>query len=179
MIVLVTGGSGSGKSELAEGMAARLCPGVKYYVATMIAWGEEGQKRVERHRRLRAGKGFETIERPVALIGAPVPFGATALVECVSNLLANEMFDPSGAGEACVRASLDGLFGLAGRCAHLVIVTNEIFSDGTAYDESTARYVRALGEVNRALAARADVVVEAVCGLPLLRKGRAFWEDSL
>ena len=98
MISLIYGGSGCGKSEYAEGVVLALSePGSRYYIATMKAYGEEGRKRVERHRNLRKGKGFQTIECPVNIAGAleqiPDPSGATVLLECVSNLLANEMFD--------------------------------------------------------------------------------------
>ena len=66
MMVLVTGASGSGKSEYAEGVAVKLAgKGNLYYLATMRVYGEEGARRVERHRKLRAGKGFQTVECPV------------------------------------------------------------------------------------------------------------------
>ncbi|MBR1900004.1 MAG: bifunctional adenosylcobinamide kinase/adenosylcobinamide-phosphate guanylyltransferase, partial [Lachnospiraceae bacterium] len=48
---------------------------------------------------------------------------------------------------------------------------NEIFSDGVTYDPDTARYIARLGEINRALAARADAALEVVCGIPLVLKG--------
>ena len=65
MLAVITGGSGSGKSEYAERVATSLAKrdGLPlYYIATMRPFGEEGKRRVERHRKLRAGKGFETIE---------------------------------------------------------------------------------------------------------------------
>ena len=63
MMVVVTGASGSGKSEYAEGVAVKLAgKGDLYYLATMRVYGEEGVRRVERHRKLRAGKGFQTAE---------------------------------------------------------------------------------------------------------------------
>lgn len=176
MIVLVTGGSGSGKSAYAEDLARRLCPGEKAYIATMRAWGAEGEARVARHRALRAGKGFFTVERPLDLAGLaaeePRLTGATALLEDASNLLANEMFDPAGAGAEAVPAILKGLRTLGARAARLIVVSNEIFSDGVAYDPDTQRYIAALGEINRALAAAADAVVEVVYGIPVPRKGR-------
>ena len=65
MMVVVTGASGSGKSEYAEGVAVKLAgKGDLYYLATMRVYGEEGVRRVERHRKLRAGKGFQTAECP-------------------------------------------------------------------------------------------------------------------
>ena len=62
MIVVVTGASGSGKSEYAEGVAVKLAgKGDLYYLATMRVYGEEGVRRVERHRKLRAGKDFKRL----------------------------------------------------------------------------------------------------------------------
>ena len=61
MIHLVIGGSGSGKSEYAENLLED-SPG-KYYIATMQVYDAEGRKKVARHQRLRAGKGFQTIEQ--------------------------------------------------------------------------------------------------------------------
>ena len=69
MMVVVTGASGSGKSEYAEGVAVKLAgKGDLYYLATMRVYGEEGVRRVERHRKLRAGKGFQTAECPVKVM---------------------------------------------------------------------------------------------------------------
>ena len=63
MIVLVTGGSGSGKSEYAEQLVMRFGDCRRFYVATMEVFGEEGREKVLRHKRLRRGKGFVTLER--------------------------------------------------------------------------------------------------------------------
>ena len=70
MLHLIIGGSGSGKSEYAENQAVLLSKKEDlslYYIATMKPFGEEGKRRVERHRRLRSGKGFFTIEHYVNL----------------------------------------------------------------------------------------------------------------
>ena len=95
MITLVTGGCGSGKSEYAENLVAGSgCP-CKWYVATMEVWGNEDRRKVERHRKQRAGKGFHTIERPRGLNALRIPGSpeqTAVLLECVSNLAANEMF---------------------------------------------------------------------------------------
>ena len=57
------------------------------------------------------------------------------------------------------------------RAALLVVVTNEIFSDGAEWTGGMDRYVRGLGRLNQALAARAETVVEVVCGIPVYHKG--------
>ena len=67
MIVTVTGGSGSGKSEFAENLMTELLNKTSennklFYIATMKPYGEEAAKRIQRHQKLREGKGFKTIE---------------------------------------------------------------------------------------------------------------------
>ena len=55
--------------------------------------------------------------------------------------------------------------------ANLVIVTNEVFSDGVRYDASTMLYIDRLGAINAALADMADEVIEVVAGIALPKKG--------
>ena len=43
MVVTVTGGSGSGKSRMAEEISQALCGGRKLYIATMIVCDEESR----------------------------------------------------------------------------------------------------------------------------------------
>ncbi len=168
MLTLVIGGAASGKSEFAENLVLTL-PGRRVYVATMEPYDGECLARIEKHRRQRAGKGFLTLERYRDLGGLEVPTGANVLLECMSNLLANELYSPQGGGSAAV---LGGVERLCARCANLTIVTNEVFSGGKDYEGDTLRYLRALGSVNRALAAQANRVVEVVCGCANVLKGR-------
>ena len=65
MLILVTGGAGSGKSLLAERISMQLKCMPFWYVATMQVWDQECRDRIDRHRRQRAGKGFQTVEAPV------------------------------------------------------------------------------------------------------------------
>lgn len=97
MLVLVTGGAASGKSAWAEARACAL-PGPRVYIATMLARDEEGRARVGRHRARRAPLGFATLEAPLGLAEAArrVPAGASVLLDCVGNLVANELFEPGG-----------------------------------------------------------------------------------
>lgn len=168
MLTLVIGGAASGKSEFAEELVLTL-PGQRVYVATMEPYDGECLARIEKHRRQRAGKGFLTLERCRNLGGLEVPAGANVLLECMSNLLANELYSHQGGGSAAV---LEGVERLCGQCAHLTIVTNEVFSGGKDYEGDTLRYLQELGAVNCALAVRADRVVEVVCGCPNVLKGR-------
>ena len=66
MLTLVIGGAASGKSEYAESLVLRsTLP--RYYLATMQVWDAECAARVEKHRRMRAAKQFETVECPLHL----------------------------------------------------------------------------------------------------------------
>lgn len=168
---MVIGGSGSGKSEFAENICMELPAEEKRYIATMQAFDEESRARIAKHRKARSGKGFETIEQGTHLETVCLPGGCTALLECMSNLVANEVFAPEGRGADCSEVLKCGLHHLAANAAHLVIVTNDIFSDGVTYDPETEQYRKILGEVNREAAAMADYVYEVVCGIPICVKG--------
>ena len=56
MKAFIIGGSGNGKSAFAEKVAAKL-GGKMIYIATMPIFSEEDVKVVERHHKLRAGRG--------------------------------------------------------------------------------------------------------------------------
>lgn len=170
MLTLVVGGAASGKSAYAECLVLQTAL-PRYYLATMQVWDAECAARVEKHRRMRAEKQFETLECPLHLGTVHLPARGTALLEDLGNLTANELYDPAGAGEAAASAILDGLYKLAAQCEHLVVVSNEVFSGGANYAGDTDRYLKALAQVNNALAARADAVVRVVCGIPVYHKG--------
>ncbi len=172
MLTLVTGGAASGKSAYAEKQILSTQGTPRLYVATMLAQDTESRARVERHRALRKGKGFHTIECPFALDKLNIPKGATVLLECMSNLLANECFYPEGAGKEAETRILQGVAKICTSAQDVVIVTNDIFSDGNPYDTSTLEYIAMLARVNAALAQSADRVVEVVCGIPIVHKGR-------
>lgn len=176
-LILISGGSGSGKSLFAEKAAMTLAAGKAdkgnrlYYIATMPVRDSEDRKRVERHRTLRAGKNFVTLEQRTCIERAALDEGSCALIECLPNLLANEMFDENGAHDNAVESITGGIFSLLRRGCDLVCVTNEIFSDGIVYDMSIEAYIENLGKINAAVAEKADAVCEVVCGIPIFHKG--------
>ena len=170
MLTLVIGGAASGKSAYAESLVLKTgLP--RYYLATMQVWDAECAARVEKHRKMRAEKQFETLECPLHLDHLALPGRGTVLLEDLGNLVANELYDPGGAGEHTAKAVLIGLERLAAGCSDLIVVSNEVFSGGADYVGDTGQYLRALAQVNNAFAARADNVCRVVCGLPVYYKG--------
>ncbi len=188
MLYLVTGGSGSGKSAFAEDLIVKLhndkLSGNLYYIATMHSYDEESDKRIERHRTLREGKGFITVEKELILEEEELKIdaGGTCLLEDLSNLLANEMYMGHDREYFAVQEAeehmrgaenlLCRLFAISRSCTDLVIVSNEIFSDGVQYDKETLYFMKQLGYLNCHLARQADGVIEVVCGIPIWRKGK-------
>ncbi|MBQ8536395.1 MAG: bifunctional adenosylcobinamide kinase/adenosylcobinamide-phosphate guanylyltransferase [Clostridia bacterium] len=170
MIVLVTGGSGCGKSTWAEKLIASLPNEKRVYIATMQVYDEESLQRVARHRAQRADKGFLTIEWEKDLLEAPVEAGSIVLLEDLVNLTANEMFSGGDVGRI-----IPALKNLAARCRHLVMVTNDVFSDGVVYPAETQVYLETLAQVNQAAANLADHVVEVVYTVPVTLKGETDW----
>lgn len=170
MMTLVIGGSASGKSAFAERLAVQ--SGLpRYYVATMRVWDAESEKRVARHRAMRKEKQFETLECPLGLERLVVPARGTVLLEDMGNLAANELYDAEGAGCGAAEAILRGADSLHAQCAHLIVVSNEVFRGGADYAGDTDAYLLALARVNNALAARAENVCRVVCGIPQWVKG--------
>ena len=170
-LLLVYGGSGSGKSAWAERELLARAQGRAVYLATMEPGTGEAARRIQRHRAMRerhgaaAGRQFVTLERPVDIGGADVRPGDWVLLEDLGNLLANEIWSPEGAGEGAVEHILAGIESLLERAAALVIVSGDVFGDGCAYDAATVDYIRKMGLLHRALAGRAEQVVEVVCGI--------------
>lgn len=186
MLHIITGGSGSGKSEYAENFAQSLFDDNEYenkiYAATMFPYeDEETKRRIIKHRKQREGKGFDTIEQPLNIEQLKVQPKTVILLECMSNLLANEMFAEGGRvkeDKAVVKNFSENLNRYIilpiikmSKTADVIVVTNEIFGDGNTYDEMTEDYVRGLGYINKELSKQADSVTEVFCGIPIKIKG--------
>ena len=93
---------------------------------------------------------------------------ATVLLQCMSNLLAYEMFDETDAANGDLTDKLlSGMSCISRQCKHLIVVTNEVFADGIEYAPETKEYMRQLGRLNRQLAGMADEAVEVVYGIPM------------
>ena len=122
---------------------------------------------------MRADKKFVTVECPYDLQEVQLEQTGAVLLECMSNLVANELFVKDGMShmEQTVEKIIQGIQRLKEQCRHLVIVTNEVFSDGLQYDEWTREYIRCLGIVNQRLSELADQVVEVVYTIPVMQKG--------
>lgn len=91
MFILITGGCKNGKSLMAEKiLTAYNVP--RFYIATMEPFGSEAKETIARHRKIREGKNFNTIEKYTDISEIKLPQNSAVLLECMCNLCANEMF---------------------------------------------------------------------------------------
>ena len=172
MLLFVFGGSGSGKSEYAEQRILEAGEMPRYYVATMEPFGEEGKKRIERHRKLRDGKGFTTVECATHIEGLRLPEKGAVLLEDLSNLLANEIWSENGRGwsQDLAEDICRTMKGLSDEQRLFVVVGNDIHRDDEAQTQEMEQYASLLAECQTRLAALSDEVVEVVCGIPVIVK---------
>lgn len=171
MIIVVIGGSGSGKSEYAENLAVRINHHGLFYIATMCPFDDECKLRIKKHQAMRKEKNFDTIECYTGLDRVKLEKQPTVLLECMSNLIANEMFSEKGAGERTIEVVQNGVLNLVKQSENVIIVTNNIFADGIAYDSSTLEYMKILGKINCWMAEIAGEVIEVIHGIEVIRKG--------
>ena len=173
MTVFLSGGAKNGKSMLAQRISKALAgDGPLYYAATMIPHDGEDDARIARHRRERAGWGFETVEcgRDAASAFASLPRG-TVLFDSVTALMANEMFHGPELDRDAPRRARETLSALADRAENVVFVSDFIYSDAGHYDEWTEFYRRSLAEADRYLCQRCDTVIEMCAGNAFVHKG--------
>lgn len=164
-LTLILGGTRSGKSAFAEELCLR--SGLEpVYLATARPLDAEMAARIARHRARRGGR-WRTVEAPVDLPGAlraeRAP-GRVVLADGLGVWLTNLLVEGADA-EAALAALLAAVDAGGGP---LVVVSEEVSLAPVPADPLTRRFVDLLGDLNRALAARAGRVVLVVAGLPLV-----------
>lgn len=168
-IILVTGGQRSGKSTFAEKLA-RECSDAPIYLATSHVWDAEMEERVKKHREYR-GPSWTTIEAQLNPADTDIS-GKTALLECLTMLCTNMLFDCQEDAKAAyerVQRQIDRL----AQCADstLIIVSNEVGMGGTSANPLQRKFMDLQGKINQYVASIATEVFFMVSGIPLKIKG--------
>ena len=164
-VVLVLGGTRSGKSRFAEGLAHQPA----HYIATAQAFDDEMRERIVAHKGQRGVK-WVTHEDPLDLVGTLQKLdvsGNFILVDCLTLWLSNLLM-----AERNCEAEIQKLAThLQNAKARIVIVSNEV-GLGIVPDNKLARRFRDVqGIANQRVAEVALNVVFMVTGLPLIVKG--------
>ena len=91
---------------------------------------------------------------------------AVFLLEDLTNLYANEVYGTLGHPHEIVAPLLE----LRQQAGAVIIVANELYSDGIDYGLETDRFLRDLAGIAAALSNAADQVTEVVYGIPIQLK---------
>ena len=165
ILVLIAGSNDSGKSLYAEQLIDQT-KGKRYYIATMLPCTDENHHRIKKHRAQRQGLGFETLECPFQVGDCSVSADSVVLLEDVSNLLANAVFE-RGSGPDRV---YEDICRLAERSGILVVVTISGLK-AHDYDQETGAYIHGLNEINQRLYDKAAVAILMHNHIPIYQKG--------
>jgi adenosylcobinamide kinase/adenosylcobinamide-phosphate guanylyltransferase len=167
---LILGGARSGKSRLAEKLAADSGLAVTY-IATSQALDGEMSTRIRQHRERRPAE-WALVEEPIALaqvLQQQASAERCLLVDCLTLWLTNLLMLEDDARLIAEReALLDCLATLSGR---IILVSNETGLGVVPMGELTRRYVDEAGWLHQAIAERCQRVIFTVAGLPMLLKG--------
>jgi adenosylcobinamide kinase/adenosylcobinamide-phosphate guanylyltransferase len=163
-IILITGGSRSGKSSYAEQLALSFSP-QPVYVATARIWDDEFRQRVQRHRSER-GPEWTTLEEEKHLSRHALE-GRVVVVDCVTLWCTNFFYDLHSNVSAALEALKAEFDAFCAQEATFIFVTNEIGMGGIAENDLQRKFTDLQGWFNQYIAQRADQVVWMVSGIPV------------
>ena len=174
VIIFISGGVRSGKSTLGENLTEKLSEGRKVYLATAIVYDEEMIQRVIMHKKQRSGKGYITIEKSTDIgeILVDIRDGDTILLDCLGNLLANEMFSDKAMNkkENVAEKIFSDMCRISEKAENLIIISNDVFSDGCMYSDSVIRYIDTLAWLQRKIVTISDKAIECIAGISVIHK---------
>ena len=167
-VVLITGGSRSGKSSYAEKLALDLSEN-PVYLATARIWDEEFRERVRRHQ-ARRGPQWTNIEEEKYLSRHDLS-GRVVVVDCLTLWCTNFFFDLESDVDRALEAAKAEFDRFTAQDATFLFVTNEIGMGGTSDNEIQRKFTDLQGWMNQYAASRADEVILMVSGIPVKIKG--------
>ena len=165
MIILIYGHNQSGKSSYAEDLISHM-DSKKYYLATMIPYDDDGIARINRHRAMRAGLGFVTIECPYDISDIDIDHDSIVLLEDSSNLIANNIFDK----HKKIDDIIDDILALSKKCQYLFIIAIDPV-DSSLYDDETHMYIKDMLYCNKRLYDHSDIVIHMADSDSIIEKG--------
>jgi adenosylcobinamide kinase/adenosylcobinamide-phosphate guanylyltransferase len=169
---LILGGARSGKSRLAEKLAADSGLAVTY-IATSQALDGEMNARIRQHRERRPAD-WGLVEEPLELARVLRELASPEhclLVDCLTLWLTNLLMLEDDARLIAEREAL--LACLAALPGRIILVSNETGLGVVPMGELTRRYVDEAGWLHQAIAERCQRVIFTVAGLPMVLKGEA------
>ncbi|GAA0123055.1 MULTISPECIES: bifunctional adenosylcobinamide kinase/adenosylcobinamide-phosphate guanylyltransferase [Clostridium] len=179
-VILVTGGSRSGKSSYAENIFKERDDVL--YIATAVVTDQEMKNRIDKHKKSRNQRwktyeGYKDLHRAIENIEEP-----NILLDCVTIMVTNLLFDKEIDFDNISMEEVDNIqdniksefekliFMAKEKNKTLVMVTNEVGS-GLIPEYKLSRIYRDIaGFINQFIAKLSDEVYLVTCGLPLKLK---------
>lgn len=169
MIVFVSGGARSGKSQVAEQCVLEAAGKTAcYYIATAKVYDAEMAERVARHQSGRDAC-WVTLEAPLAIdyAIAQVPDGHAVLLDCLTLWASQVMFSAGLNPPEGLRLLERALEDARSRGLTLVVVSNDLNEELIPSQPDTWRYVAFIQQLHCRVAALADSVLEVIAGCAL------------
>ncbi len=140
---------------------------------------DEDKTRIKRHIEDREKYNFNTIEIAENINTLDVDVNGTYLLDSITALLSNEMFiNKSNTinlhANIKVKHDLDQVIN---KPRHIIMVSDYIYSDAKIYDELTEKYRENLGDVDKYLASKSDIIIEVCSSSVLIFKGKELFES--
>jgi adenosylcobinamide kinase / adenosylcobinamide-phosphate guanylyltransferase len=169
-LVLVTGGSRSGKSAFGQRWAEAL-PGSRVFVATCPLIDAEMNERIRRHQEARADAGWSTIEEPLDLAAALARASrhAVVLVDCLTLWINNVVYEAEQRGLDITEDDISQRSRAVIEAARqhggtVIFITNEVGMGVVPESPLGRRFRDVAGRANQIFGAACDEVHLAVCG---------------
>lgn len=176
-IILVTGGSRSGKSSYALGIGQSV-PGPRKFIATCPVTDDEIKMRIDAHKHERLSGNWETIEQQTEIgeVLETVENSAVILVDCLTLWVNNLMYRAKTELENFSEAGIENYSSEVIRICRKrqgisIFVSNEVGMGIVPGDKETRLYRDLVGRCNQVFATEADAVVLVVCGIANFIKG--------
>ncbi|MBF0431398.1 MAG: bifunctional adenosylcobinamide kinase/adenosylcobinamide-phosphate guanylyltransferase [Fibrobacteria bacterium] len=176
-IILITGGSRSGKSRYAQKLAESLS-GKRAFIATCPKVDEEMDARIKRHQADRSPELWTTIEEPVNLnkVFRTMGIYEVFLLDCITLWVNNLMYEGNKIGKKYSEDNItekcrEWIATVKNLDCTLIVVTNEVGMSVIPADPETRLYRDLIGRANQVIAEAADKVALVACGQTLYLKG--------
>lgn len=170
-VILITGGSRSGKSSYAEQLALSLSD-APVYLATARIWDDEFRERVRRHKE-RRGPQWTNLEEEKYLSLHDLA-GRVVVIDCMTLWATNFFFDLDSDVDAALAALKAEFDRFTNQDATFIFVTNEIGMGGVSDNAVQRHFTDLQGWMNQYVASHADEVILMVSGIPVKIKETVF-----
>lgn len=172
-IILITGGSRSGKSDFAQKKAEETSNS-RLYIATCPPLDSELEERIKRHQAAREGLGWQTVEEQLNIsdVIEKNEEYSVILIDCltlwINNIQYKAEVEKKCIDENHITEVTSDLIDICKKTdSTIFFVTNEVGSGIVPESAETRLYRDLVGRCNQYIGAAADEVFFVTCSVPL------------